>query len=134
MKPFNLFLNEINEGQTLAALTGDFAELLQAVQAQGRGGSITLKIKVNPTARGNQGHVDKVTITAERKLELPKPEQPQDFFWLTDSAEPTRQHPRQQELALQGVRTLANLTPTQAFSAPDADGVIEPRTLGGNGI
>jgi hypothetical protein len=81
---------------------------------------------------------------ADRKLELPKPEQPQDFFWLTDDAEPTRQHPRQHSLDLRdaqdmrgGMRTAPALntatgthgaapalTPEAAFTTPDADGVI----------
>ncbi len=50
--------------------------------------------------------MDKITITADRKLELPKPEQPSDFFWLTDEAEPTRQHPRQHALDLREARSI----------------------------
>lgn len=125
MKSFNLFLQDLNDGQTLAGLTGDLNELLQAVQATGRTGSMTLKIKVASANKGG-GEVDKITIMADRKLELPKPEQPQDFFWLTDDAEMTRQHPRQHALDLRdaqdtrgGVRSA-----TEQFSQPDADGVI----------
>ena len=90
MKSFNLFLQD---------LTADLGELLSAVQSHGRGGSMTLKIKIAPASRG--GDVDKITITADRKLELPKAEQPNDFMYLTDDGEPT-----------------------QAFTNPDADGVI----------
>lgn len=41
MKSFAVFLNEINEGSTHAALTADLAELLRTVQITGRapGGS-----------------------------------------------------------------------------------------------
>lgn len=102
MKSFSIFLADLNDGQTHAGLTGDLAELLQAVKAYGRSGSMSLRIKIAPASRG--GDVDKITITAERKLELPKPEQPQDFFWLTDEAEPTRQHPRQHNLDLRDMR------------------------------
>lgn len=35
---FNLFLTELNSGQTLAGLTADMAELLQTVKATGRTG------------------------------------------------------------------------------------------------
>lgn len=111
MKSFSVFLTELNDGQTLAGLTGDFAELLQSVKTTGRSGSMTLKVKVVPATKGGQ-EVDKITIVADRKLELPKPEQPSDFFWLTDEAEPTRQHPRQHALDLREVKTI------------DADGVI----------
>lgn len=128
MKSFNLFLQDLNDGSTHAGLTGDLAELLQAVKANGRAGSMTLKIKIAPASRG--GDVDKITISADRKLELPKPEQPQDFFWLTDDAEPTRQHPRQHALDLRDAQDLRGglRTPAQAladtFTNPDADGVI----------
>lgn len=111
MKSFTLFLTDLNDGQTLAGLTGDLAELLQTVKATGRSGSLTLKVKVSPAAKPGQ-EVDKITITADRKLELPKPESPQDFFWLTDEAEPTRQHPRQHALDLREAKSV------------DADGVI----------
>lgn len=110
MKSFTLFLNELNDGQTNSGLTADLAELLQTVKATGRGGSMTLKIKVASASK--TGDVDKITITADRRLELPKPETPTDFFWLTDTAEPTRQHPRQHALDLRDVKTI------------DADGVI----------
>jgi len=99
MKAFTLFLTDLNDGQTQAALTADLDELLRTVKSTGRSGALSIKLKVSPASKG--GHeVDKITITAERKLELPKPEQPSDFFWLTDEAEPTRQHPRQHMLDL----------------------------------
>jgi len=123
MKSFNIFLADLNDGQTHAGLTGDFDELLKAVMAHGRGGSMTLKIKVQPATKSSRASdVDKITIVAERKLELPKPDQPSDFFWLTDDGEPTRQHPRQHSLDLRdagGVKTA-----TEQFTQPDADGVI----------
>lgn len=86
---------------------------------------MTLKIKIASASKGGN-EVDKITISADRKLELPKPEQPQDFFWLTDDAVPTRQHPRQHALDLRdaqdtrgGLRSVAD-----KFTNPDVDGVI----------
>lgn len=99
MKAFSLFLVDLNDGHTHTGLSADLAELLQTVKNTGRSGALTLKIKVASASKGGR-EVDKVTITAERKLELPKPEAPSDFFWLTDEAEPTRQHPRQHALDL----------------------------------
>lgn len=118
MKAFNQFLIDLNDGSTHAGLTGDLQELLSSVKATGRTGSMTLKIKIASASKGS-GEVDKITIVADRKLELPKPEQPQDFFWLTDDAEPTRHHPRQHSLDLREVRGAAT-----EFTQPDADGVI----------
>ena len=129
MKAFSLFLAELNDGSTHSGLTADLMELLQAVKNTGRTGSMTLKIKIASASKGGN-EVDKITIVADRKLELPKPEQPQDFFWLTDEAEPTRQHPRQHALDLRDAQdTRGGLrTPHAAFAStfntPDADGVI----------
>lgn len=131
MKAFNQFLVDLNDGSTHSGLTADLTELLQAVQNTGRGGSLTLKIKIASASKGGSS-VDKITITADRKLELPKPEQPQDFFWLTDDAEPTRQHPRQHALDLRNAideRGGLRDPVTAAFAATlttviDDDGVI----------
>lgn len=110
MKAFSLQLAELNDGQTHALLTADFAELLRAVQHMGRAGTLTLKLRVAPATRIAGGDIDKITITAERKLELPKPSQPSDFFYLTDDGETTRNHPRQQDLPL---RELASMQATE---------------------
>lgn len=114
MKAFSMFLIDLNDGSTHAALTGDLAELLQAVKNTGKTGSMTLKIKIVPANRN--GDVDKITVVADRKLELPKPEQPSDFFWLTDDAEPSRLHPRQHSLDLRD----AAPTPTTTFKEASA--------------
>ena len=103
MKAFSVFLNELNEGSTHAALSSDLAELLRTVQNTGRAGALVLKIKVSPATRTNSGSVDKVTIIADRVLSLPKPEQPSDFFWLTEDGETSRNHPRQHDLPLRDV-------------------------------
>jgi len=103
VKAFSLFMVELNDGSTHAALSADLAELLRTVQNTGRAGSLTLKVKVAPATRTNSGSVDKVTITADRKLELPKPEQASDFFWLTEDGETSRNHPRQHDLPLREV-------------------------------
>ena len=117
MKAFSLLLVELNDGQTHAGLTADLQELLQTVKNTGRSGSLTVKLKVSPAVKSSHGgEIDKITITADRKLELPKPEAPSDFFWLTDEAEPTRQHPRQHSLDLRDAKTVQSV---------DADGVIQ---------
>jgi hypothetical protein len=108
MKAFSMFLVDLNDGHTHTGLTADLAELLQTVQQTGRSGQLTLKIKVASASKGGR-EVDKVTITAERKLELPKPEAPSDFFWLTEQGEPTRHHPRQHALDLRDAEPRASL-------------------------
>jgi hypothetical protein len=124
VKAFALFLHDLNDGQTHAGLTADLAELLQTVKNTGRAGSMTLKIKIAPASKGGS-EVDKITVNADRKLELPKPEQPSDFFWLTDEAETSRQHPRQHSLDLRDAHN-TGAPAASAFSKPDADGVVQP--------
>ncbi len=103
MKSFSHQLTELNEGSIHASLTADFAELLRTVQATGRAGSLTLKVKVIPAVRNDGASTDRINITTDRKLELPKPQMPADFFYLTDDGETTRNHPRQQALELREV-------------------------------
>ena len=98
MKALSLFLQEINGGSTHAACTADLAELFKTVQETGRKGALKLTITVSPGTKG--GEVDKVVVNVDRTLALPKAEQPSDFFWLTDDAEPTRNPPRQHALDL----------------------------------
>lgn len=104
MKSFAHLLNEINEGSTHAALSADMAELLRTVQSTGRAGKLTVTVKVVPAVRNTGGgEIDRVNITVDRTLALPKPETPTDFFYLTDDGETTRNHPRQQSLELREV-------------------------------
>lgn len=118
MKSFAHLLNEINEGSTHAAISGDMAELLRTVQTTGRAGKLTLTIKVVPAVRNTSGgEIDRVNITLDRVLALPKPETPTDFFYLTDDGETTRNHPRQQSLEL---REVAASTPVQTAQLKEA--------------
>lgn len=117
MKSFSVFLTEVNDGQANAGLTADLTELLASVKSVGKSGSLTIKVKVSPAT--NQGQeVDKITLTIDRKLELPKAASPADFFWLTDDAEPSRKHPRQRDLELEGVRTVTDPDTGEITSQP----------------
>lgn len=112
MKSFAHLLNEINEGSTHAALSADMADLLRTVQTTARAGKLVITVKVVPAVRNTSGgDIDRVNITVDRTLALPKPETPTDFFYLTDDGETTRNHPRQQSLELREVAA----TPTPQF-------------------
>ena len=52
MKSFAHLLNEINEGSTHAALSADMSELLRTVQATGRAGKLTARLKYRLSAGG----------------------------------------------------------------------------------
>lgn len=112
MKSFAHLLNEINEGSTHAALTQDMADLLRTVQTTGRAGKLTITLKVAPAVRNTSGgDIDRINLTVDRTLALPKPETPTDFFYLTEDGETTRNHPKQQTLELREVTNTT--TPAQ---------------------
>ncbi len=113
MKSFAQLLNEINEGSTHAALTQDMADLLRTVQTTGRAGKLTITLKVAPAVRNTSGgDIDRINLTVDRTLALPKPETPTDFFYLTEDGETTRNHPKQQTLEL---REVTSTTPPAQF-------------------
>lgn len=107
MKPFNLILAELNGGQSNATLSGHFDELLQAVKRHGRPGSLKVTIKVSQAGKG--ADVDKVLVSLDSQISLPKPEMPSDFFWMTENAELSRKHPNQHELELRDVSSQGSL-------------------------
>ena len=109
MKSFAIQLSEHNDGTTVAQATSKFSELLQAVQNSGRGGKYAITFTVSPSSRANSGSVDKVTITATHKLDLPKEVQQEDFYFLTDAGETSRNHPKQQSLELREVHGVSPL-------------------------
>ena len=113
MKSFAHLLNKINEGSTHAALTQDMADLLRTVQTTGRAGKLTITLKVAPAVRNTSGgDIDRINLTVDRTLALPKPETPTDFFYLTEDGETTRNHPKQQTLEL---REVTSTTPPAQF-------------------
>lgn len=97
-KAFAVFLQELRDGRAHSELSGQLEELLSKVKETGKAGGLTLKIKIKPATRG--GDVDKVTVTDAITVDLPKPERGEDFFWLTDDNDLSRNHPRQQSLEL----------------------------------
>ena len=95
---FGIFIQDVRDGRAHAELSTQLAELLAAVRLTGKGGSLTLKIDVKPAGRGSD--VDKVVITDTVTAKVPKPDRGQDFFWLTDTNDLSRNHPRQHTLDL----------------------------------
>ncbi len=97
-RAFSVVLQDIRDGRTHSELTTALDELLQAVRNTGKGGSIQLEIKVKPSSRGQD--VDRVTVTDKIVTKIPKPERGDDFFFVTDDNNLSRNHPRQNSLDL----------------------------------
>lgn len=108
-RAFAVFLQELRDGRTHTELTTQLAELLAKVKDTGKGGSITLEIKIKPAGRG--ADVDKVVILDKITAKLPAPERGEDFYWLTADNDLSRNHPKQSTLDLRE----ANTTPITTF-------------------
>lgn len=102
-RAFSIFLQELRDGRTHTELTTQMAALLEKVKETGKGGEITLKLKVKPAGRGSD--VDKIVIADSITVTLPKPERGEDFFWLTEENDLSRNHPRQHSLPLREATT-----------------------------
>lgn len=107
-RAFSLVLQDIRDGRTHSELTAALDELLAAVRNTGKAGSITLELKVKPQRAGAE--VDKVIVTDKVTTKIPKPERGDDFFWVTDDNNLSRNHPRQHSLDLRAAPTAAPLT------------------------
>lgn len=107
MKPFVAFINEVNDGQIHEKLTSALADVLRSVRDTGKKGSLTLKIDVKP---GGKHAIDKVTIDHLVKVSLPEMETASDMFYLTEDADWSRQHPKQQALNLRPAEESGPLT------------------------
>lgn len=106
-RAFSLVLQDIRDGRTHSELTAKMQELLTAVRNTGKVGTITLEIKVKPNARG--GEVDRVIVTDKITAKIPTPERGDDYFFVTEDNNLSRNHPRQHSLDL---RDAAGATPS----------------------
>lgn len=97
-KAFSVILQDLRDGRTHAELSEQFAKLVKEVEQAGKAGTLTLVIKVSPASRAQP--VDKIIVSPTVALKPPKPDAGEDFFWLTDDSELSRNHPRQSDLPL----------------------------------
>ena len=111
-RAFAVFLQELRDGRTHAELSDQLATVLEKVKETGKAGEITLKLKVRPAGRG--ADVDKIVVADSVTIKLPNPERGEDFFWLTEENDLSRNHPRQ------GGLDLREVTPSQPTTLKEA--------------
>lgn len=97
-KAFAVILQDLRDGRTHAEMSEKFAQLIKEVEQSGKAGSVTLTIKVAPASRAQP--IDKIIVQPTVKLVSPKPDVGEDFFWLDDDSQLSRNHPRQGDLPL----------------------------------
>lgn len=80
-------------GRTAEELSGEFHNLLEAVRAHGKKGTLTITLVVEPPATG----VDSapMPIGVESTLKAPKATAPKSLYFLDDQGNPVREDPRQ---------------------------------------
>jgi hypothetical protein len=91
--PVAAFLASHLNGRTDEELSAEFHQLLDAVRAHGKKGSMTITIVVDPPANG----VDSapMPIGVESALKAPKPTPVKSLYFLDDDGQPVREDPRQ---------------------------------------
>jgi len=108
-RPFADLLREHRAGRTHEDLTEQLQQLVQAVTETGKGGSLSLTIKVAPHGDGA------AMVTASVATKLPKQQGGGAIFFVTPENNLERQDPRQTEMPLRAV--------------PGGD--VAPRAIGG---
>lgn len=94
MKPFTDILREIRKGEAVNAATDELAELIRAVKATGKPGTLTLKLKVTPIGRDGK----QVEITPDISMSAPSPALNKGIFFVDDQGDLLRDDPDQRPL------------------------------------
>lgn len=100
VRPFAEWLQEQRSGQAHIECSDALNELVEAVQATGKQGTVTLTVKVKPAGKGDHGTVlvaDTVTV------KLPQAERGEAIFFADDDHNLVRHNPAQQQLPLREV-------------------------------
>ena len=94
MKPITDIMREIRKGALVDAATDELAELVRAVQATGKAGTITIKIKVNPLGRDSK----QVELIPNISLSAPSPDLAKGIFFVDGQGDLLRDDPEQRPL------------------------------------
>ena len=97
----------LNKGATQAELEEKLKQVVAAVRATARGGSISLSLKITPGAKNN---AELVFIEPEIKVKMPTEPKTQTLFYTTEDNRLTRNDERQQDLPFE-VKTI-EMVPT----------------------
>jgi len=92
IRPFTDVLRDMRFGETIEELGIEFNKLVQAVEDTGRGGEMTLSIKLKPSTAGA------IELTDVVKVKLPPPQKGTSLFFATPEGNLVRNDPRQKEI------------------------------------
>ena len=98
VRPFAAWLQEQSGGKTHIELGEGLHDLIAKVRDTGKGGSLTLTVKVKPL----KDDIDVLIVTDEIKLNLPEHDRKASMFYPDEHGNLTRSDPRQ--LTFDGLR------------------------------
>ena len=99
LRPFSEFITDHAQGAVDDEMTLAFAELVQAVAAHGKKGTLSLKITVEPAGSG--GRTIETSCVVEAKAPMPDPEK--SIFFVGDRGSVHRDDPFHKRLPLKRV-------------------------------
>lgn len=97
VRPFADFLREQSKGALHEELSVGLHDLVEAVTATGRAGSITLTLKIKPATKGN---TDSLLVAENVTVKAPTPDRGESIFFVDDNGNLSRRNPSQPELPL----------------------------------
>ena len=96
VRPFGAFLHEQRNGLLHAELSDGLHDLLAAVRDVGKGGTLTLTVRVKPAG----SDATTVIVADDLKVKLPQGDRGESIFYITDDNNLSREDPRQQKFEL----------------------------------
>lgn len=97
-RAFTHYLIELEDGVFHQDLSHAMRDLLQAIQDTGKGGTLTLNLKLRPAADGT------ITSESDFKVTAPKGKRRQTLHFVTPELNLVRSNPRQPDLPLRQVK------------------------------
>lgn len=98
VRPFAAVLQEQRQGGLHSELSEQLAELVAAVAAHGKAGSLTVTLNVKPAEMPGA-----IVVSDDVKSKVPQPDKPASLFYSDDHGNLSRRDPRQPELPLRKV-------------------------------
>jgi hypothetical protein len=94
MKPITDILRDIRKGMVAEAAGEELAQVVRAVTATGKPGSLTIKLTVKP----QKGDSEQVVISSKLSATTPTADMPEAIFFADMEGDLHRNDPRQPEM------------------------------------
>jgi hypothetical protein len=96
VRPFADVLQEIGGGEVAAQVSNELQQLVAAVRATGKAGSVTVQLAVKPAVKNE---TNALLVSGVVKARKPEPQAPTSVFFVTDDDNLSRSDPHQPELS-----------------------------------